>query len=406
MLYKLEIENFYSVREKQILDLTISSSIDDPDDRFAPIFVGSDDHAPKVVALYGANASGKTTVLKALSFLTGFVRVGSQSMPLAAVQPFADAESAGQPIRFAMEMGGFTDFKDALGRTPSWMRANHNGLLRYELEIRTGDAGLVVAYESLDQKPQGKGRWQRIFERHGDFTVSGSDHFPTREFRHLQKTLGPGQSVLSSYGQFNHPTAAYYATAIGSTFTNIGIDPLDTDKPLADMFEAVPDILTRLNRDLNRIDAGIEAVRVDSQFGEKRLVFTHAGLGNELLWQNESRGTRAFVGLFPILTGPLSFGKLALVDEFDTLIHPLLLPEILRWFYDEHDRNPEIGQLWMTCHSPTLLEDLVKEEVVITEKDGKGRTRVFSLMDIKLRRDENLYKKYLGGSLGGIPVIG
>jgi len=90
----------------------------------------------------------------------------------------------------------------------------------------------------------------------------------------------------------------------------------------------------------------------------------------------------------------------------DATIHPLLLPEILRWFYDYENSNPMNSQLWFTSHAPTLLEGLKKEEVVVCEKDKEGRTRVYSLMDVKIRRDDNLYRKYLDGALGGVPLLG
>ena len=66
------------------------------------------------------------------------------------------------------------------------------------------------------------------------------------------------------------------------------------------------------------------------------------------------------------------------------------------------------SQLWLTCHSASLLDDLNREEIVICEKDRDGRSRFYSLMDvqIKVRRDDNHYKKYLGGAYGGLPLIG
>ena len=58
MLYRLEVENFYSIRDSQVLDLCIAPNVPDAEGRFAPIFEGSDLRVPKVIALYGANASG------------------------------------------------------------------------------------------------------------------------------------------------------------------------------------------------------------------------------------------------------------------------------------------------------------------------------------------------------------
>ena len=136
-------------------------------------------------------------------------------------------------------------------------------------------------------------------------------------------------------------------------------------------------------------------------------MFRHSGLHAEMPWALESQGTLAFIRLFPMLANVLDMGSIALVDEFDTLMHPLLLPEVLRWFYDYATRNPYDAQVWLSCHSATLLEDLAKEEVVITTKSATGRTSLYSLMDVKsVRRDENLYRKYLGGAYGGVPHVG
>ena len=95
-----------------------------------------------------------------------------------------------------------------------------------------------------------------------------------------------------------------------------------------------------------------------------------------------------------------------MLDELDAAIHPMILPEIVRWFHDPV-RNPHNAQLWTTCHNVSLLEDLTKEEVFFCEKDPAGRTRVYGLRDIQdVRRTDNLYRKYLGGVFGAVPHIG
>jgi AAA15 family ATPase/GTPase len=110
--------------------------------------------------------------------------------------------------------------------------------------------------------------------------------------------------------------------------------------------------------------------------------------------------------MFPFLVTVLDRGGLLVIDEMDAAIHPLVLPELLRWFYDRQMRNKLDAQLWLSCHSASLLDELLKEEIVICEKDRQGRTRFFSLMDVKVRRDENHYRKYLGGAYGGVPLLG
>ena len=107
MLYKLEVENFYSIRDPQVLDLSVDGKVPDPEGRLVPIFEGADVRVPKVIALYGANASGKTTVLRALEFIITMARDSVQrTVPgFVGCERFNDAESCERPIRFAIELG-------------------------------------------------------------------------------------------------------------------------------------------------------------------------------------------------------------------------------------------------------------------------------------------------------------
>ena len=58
----------------------------------------------------------------------------------------------------------------------------------------------------------------------------------------------------------------------------------------------------------------------------------------------------------------------------------------------------------MASHNATLLEHLVKEEVYFAEKDEAGKTHLYGLADVKgVRRDENIYAKYLAGAYGAVP---
>jgi AAA15 family ATPase/GTPase len=135
-------------------------------------------------------------------------------------------------------------------------------------------------------------------------------------------------------------------------------------------------------------------------------MFKHSGLQVEMPWMLESHGTRTFIKMFPAIAVTLAQGGIFAIDELDASIHPLILPEILRWFHGKGARNSLDAQLWFSCHSVSLLDELKKEEIVICEKDRQGRTTVYSLMDVKVRRDDNHYRKYLSGAYGGVPQIG
>jgi predicted ATPase len=175
---------------------------------------------------------------------------------------------------------------------------------------------------------------------------------------------------------------------------------------MARYYARYPEYLNLLNRDIDRIGFGVREMRLQPSPNGPIALFEHEGLIEPLPARLESYGTLQFVKIFPLIAKALETGNLAIVDELDIAIHPLVLPEIIRWFHDPV-RNPRNAQLWMTCQNASLLEDLVKEEVLFCEKDSRGRTSVYGLADVQMvRRTDNYYKKYLGGVYGAVPHLG
>lgn len=410
MLYRLELENFYSVRDSQVLDLAIPPNVPAEGERFAPLFPGSPSRAPKVIAIYGANASGKTTILKALNFLFGFAKDSvQQTAPgFVGLERFNDSESMFRPIRLAIELGGIMDFAPDTVKRIEAGEAPAYGLLRYELEIEVNEGTPKrVTSEALRQRPDGKGKWQRVFERDAQGNVKGSTSFPITGYRHLLNTLQPNVSLISSFAMFQHPTAALFVEHLSSVITSLGTVSAANDQAVVNYLASNSNVLEALNADLRRIDVGVQGMRIEHGPSGPFPMFKHEGLDLEMPWSLESSGTQAFIRIFPLLSVALARGGIAIIDEFDLMIHPLVLPEILSWFHAPDTRNPHNAQLWITCHSASLLDDLAKEEIVFAEKDSEGRTSIYSLMDIKaVRRSDNLYGKYLSGAYGAVPHIG
>ncbi len=408
MLYKLEVENFYSIRDPQVLDLTVDGKVPDPEGRYAPIFEGADVRAPKVVALFGANASGKTTALRALEFVVTMIRDSvARTVPgFAGIERFNDVESANRPIRFAIELGGIMNLTPEVFQRAMNGEKVEQGTYRYELEIELKDGLAVrIASEALRQKPNGQGKWQRVYERDVEGKVKDSKTFSLSGFQHLVKTLAGNHTVLSSFAKFQHPTAQLLVdTARKALFQ---IEPVHSfvDRDLLDYLKNQPNV-ARLKDELSRIDVGVEGMRFEHTDSGPLLLFKHAGLAVEMPWPMESHGTRAFIKMFPFIMSALDTGGIAAIDEMDAAIHPNMLPELVRWFYATSGRNKFDAQLWLSCHSASLLDDLNKEEIVICEKDRLGRSHLYSLMDVKVRRDENHYRKYLSGAYGGVPHLG
>ncbi len=405
MLYRLEIENFYSIRDLQVIDLRISKSVPEYPERFAPIFEGASERVPKVVAVFGANGSGKSTVLKALAFISWFLKDSFQHTGNLPCEPFNDEISSNAPIRLAVEIGGPMELSSEVREAAS--SKTRYGTYRYELELHPKDGAIDKVWrEALLQKPNGQGRWVRVYERQSD-VIKGSKSFPLTGFSKVIDKVRPNASVVATLALFEHPAAKALVQSAETVIRNILIDRTDPNDADAIQFLALnPGIVEALNRELQRIDVGVEQMQIVQTATGPAALFKHEGLRHQMPWLLESQGTRSFIRIFPFLLLALQRGGIAVIDELDQSIHPLILPEIMRWFYDSA-RNPNKAQIWMSCHSVSLLDDLLKEEVVLCEKDHRGRSRIYSLMDVKAAlRVDNLYKKYLGGTYGAVPQIG
>ena len=403
MFFNVEIENFYSIRDLQILDLRVPANAPRNSHRLANCWRGSTERAPKVVAVFGANGSGKSNLLRALSFAAWFVGSSFSLAPGGRIplEPFNDEVSFKRPTRLKFWWSWLDDL-DATAQDDA-VECPYC----YELTIGNGDDQRVIG-EGVFCWPVATGRKTRVLQRFDDGSVKAAKSFGLSGYKGaLEKILRPNASVISTLAQLNHPLAVAMATSAQGVRSNIFIEKVEfADDVVLRSYIDNPEMVERFNREIGRIDVGVRALEVHRGGDGPQVRFRHEGLALPMPHIYESHGTRQFLKLFPLISDSLSTGGIAIIDELDAAIHAMILPEIIDWFHDP-DRNPRNAQLWMTCHNVSLLEDLSKDEIVLCEKTRRGRTATYGVNDIKgVRRDDNYYRKYLGGVFGAVPRIG
>ncbi|WP_422028234.1 AAA family ATPase [Roseovarius sp.] len=403
MIYRLEVENFYSIRDRQVVDLTVGGKVPDEPGRLFPTYDDSEERAPRVVAVYGPNASGKSNLLKAISFLAWFVHSSfrydtGKQLPY---RKFASDSMVESPTRISITFALPENLLDP-ENSPTCPYV-------YTLELAPRGAGPDrVILESVYHRPKGAKRFTRVLERNERGEVKGALGIGLGKERGvLEKILRPDASVIATLAQLNNKIATDFVEAAGSIISNILITRHEAETgQILELYASNTDLLGALNRDIRRIDLGVEEIKILARNGAPVAMFTHSGLEHQIEMDFESHGTQQFMRLFPLLYQTLALGGIAVIDELDAAIHPVVLPEILRWFGDER-RNPNGAQLWISCHSTSLLDDLLKEEILFCEKTSDGATEVFALKDVQgIRRSENFGSKYLGGVYGAVPRIG
>lgn len=160
----------------------------------------------------------------------------------------------------------------------------------------------------------------------------------------------------------------------------------------------------KINSCTLRIENDLYLVKKDenNKFEVKSLKFMHNNSEYSFGAYEESDGTIRVLELLDIL---LTDNKVYLIDELDSSLHPLLVEGLLKLFLDSNNTN----QLIITTHELKTLDfDLVRrDEIWFAEKSEEGSTRIFSLEEFKdvARFDRKIDKAYLEGRFGAIANI-
>jgi uncharacterized protein len=123
--------------------------------------------------------------------------------------------------------------------------------------------------------------------------------------------------------------------------------------------------------------------------------------------KHESEGTNKLFALAGILLDTLRTGKILLIDELDARLHPLITRELICLF-NSNETNPHNAQLIFTTHDTNLLSSKTfrKDQIWFTEKDNKGATDLYSLVEYKVGKNASFERDYMIGKYGAIPFIG
>ncbi|MGB5961493.1 MAG: ATP-binding protein [Coleofasciculaceae cyanobacterium] len=376
----------------------------------------------KSAAIYGANASGKSNLAKALSFMKWFMVNSSketQSTDDINVEPFRlSTETEEQPSYF--ELVFLMD-----GRK-----------YRYGFEANRKE----VVSEWLFYAP--KTRETQLFYRNANsFKISKS-----YDADGIQKKTRDNALFLSVSAQFNVEIAE---KILDWLTVELNIISGLNDQQYLDY--TVDCLLNNENRTdilqlIQKLDLGIGDILVEQQhFTIDNLPF---GASDQLksflvkgeikatsirtdhrkfdqdgnyksieqfdLNSHESEGTRKVVALAGLLVAVLKQGEILIVDEFDARLHPLLSRAIVELF-NSSETNSKNAQLVFMTHDTNLLTNKLfrRDQIWFTEKTRYGATDLYSLAEYKIpdeaslvRNDASFESDYIKGRYGAIPYIG
>lgn len=434
ILLRFRVENHRSIRDEAELSLVRPSlTTVRPKDGD---WVGA---TTRVAGIYGANASGKSTVVDALKFLRATVMGSATSWSLRErlpQEPFLLASDSEQsPSSYAIDFVfqenryqyGFELDEDAVRQ--EWLydypSTKHRVLFEREAqEFKIGRAltGAPLRHASVTGERElfiskAKANGHKLL---GAVWTELVDHLAIPDFSEQDQRRRLDRYVKEVFTGARDRQDLTVLLQVA----DIGIAGLDIDTEfIIDGLQPEPamdDYATRLHRKRSAAEARMANAMSTDQPAHLDIMarvtpmqpvlrFQHKGRDGTfpLPLEVQSIGTLSWLNIaLPALT-TLRQGGVLIVDEIDASLHPQLSQVILRMFKDP-DYNRTGAQLIFTTHDTFLMSAqsdamLTPEETWFTEKGSDGATSLFSLADFPTRADQNFSKRYLDGRYGAVP---
>ena len=415
MLVEFRVKNFRSLRDEQHLSLV--SSKDKSLESTNTVSTGHNAASSllRSVVIYGANAGGKSNLVKALQAMRGMVLESALIQPgrNLATQGFQFCERlAVQPTEFEVTfiLEGVR-YQYGFSMTSQRITSEH-----------------LLVYKAF--KPQ---RW---FERYID-EGTGADVYEFGPGLKGSKSLWEGATRLNSLflsmavllnSDALRPVFDWFANQL-VIFNELApinqqslIDKLAEDGGREEICEllgaadiSIADIeLTsrKVPGHHYHLNLGVDKTELRSEnteYDEHQVKIRHVTAQGEAVFDlmDESSGTRNLLFLAAPVLNILKQGLTLIVDELDTSLHPLLVRELVRLFHHS-DVNKNGAQLIFTTHDTSLLDapDLFRrDQIWFVEKDKEQASSLIPLSEFSPRKNEALERGYLIGRYGGIPFF-
>ncbi len=421
MIHEFRVSNFLSFKEEQALSFEATS-----DKTYEDIYCvrkKANLRLLKLGIIYGANASGKSNLLKALDYMRALaiMRPEDKTSPIPLPQFAFDPACKDRPTTFYLSFFvGPTRYIYSL-----WL--NQEVILKERLTFYPGIQP-AIAFERVYDEAEDKARID-----FGD--KLGLD---AREKLILEGAVFRNSTVLAAYNKAN--VSAAVLTEVLRWFQDhlqqLVSPEVDLTTQAAALIQEEHAAKMMILETLQRAGLHIKDVRVrkggeperkatqakgtveeafqkpfglfsDSYYRRNhKTAFLHeTAMGDfELPIQAESAGTQRYYGLACLLYRLRRNNAIIPIDELESSLHYDLANHFLRAFLV----NTTEAQLIFTTHNIQILaEDFLRRDVIwFTEKQGDGSTELFAYTDVKLHKNISPFNAYKIGKLGAKPELG
>lgn len=417
MIIEFKVSNFRSINKKQTFSM-VASSATELENNLCDSDCEAKFRLVRAAVLYGANASGKSNLLRALFFMRNFIITSakeSQQGEKISLESFVfDKTSSSGPSEFEI-----TFIKEKIryqyGFVADSVRVYEEWLFVYPFNkaqkwfSRIYDEKLQE-YSWSFSKFFKKGKYINQLTRSNTLFLSNAVQLNNEQlapvFDWFQKDLVLIDSPSSKELTFE-PTIEFLKTKDGK-------------KRLLKLMVAADASITDIKLDVKKIDENKihfpssmpqevqEYIKKEIMNQESAIInFIHKDENLSLKFHFESEGTYRLFAYAGHWFEALDKGYTLVVDELDNSLHPLLVRFLVKLICDP-EINKNNAQLIFSTHDTSLLDNELfrRDQIWFVEKDKANSTQLYSLLDFSPRKHEALERGYLQGRYGALPYIG
>ena len=444
MLFRFTIENFLSFREKQVFSMIPGKGSLKSEHKSNPVKGVS---VLKAGIIYGANASGKSNLIKAIDFGRNIVLKGTKAeQPISTNFYKLDKKFLTKPtyVEYEIQHKGknyaYGFIINAKEIVDEWLfEINKSGETKIFERKRTTEYDLNFLFKknktSLEKQflaftAKGTPRNQLLITQIRNTNVT--DNVTDIEdilnvidwFQNALTVIYPGTKNISKKFELNKDTNLQQVFKDMLDYFDTGIDGIEFKEVDFEKMDIPSEVKEDIKNDLfseksektsaflsNPQDDKYYVIsKIDSHTVQAKLLKTKhkiIGGGYELFdLKDESDGTRRIMDLIPLLIDFFRGGNVFVVDEIERSLHPNLVRDFFEFILDKCENVN--SQLIVSSHEATLLNQklLRKDEIWFAVKDKEGATKLHSLEDYNVRFDKEIMKDYLLGRFKGVPKFG
>lgn len=421
MLLEFSCANFRSINHKCTLSLLGQGISDMPKDNH--VSLSKNLKVLKTAALYGANSSGKSNIIRAFASMISHIinSVKLNDNDDLDFDPFKLSSEQGEATFFETIFTsnnktfryGFEFDKDSI--RGEWLYSSNIGGKREKILFIRNEEGIGVNEQLFQEgvdKEENTNKNRLFLSLCAQLGGILSKQI-IAEFKRMNVISGIQGQGYSGYSKLMlHKHLTGYEDAI--KFFNklrLGFDGIETVEQEFDISLLPPEMPDNMKDELIKELKGKRSINLYS----RHKIYSKRGVAvgtTKFDIDEESEGTKKLIQLSGPIFDTLAEGNVLWVDELDAKMHPLISQYIVDLFND-NTTNPHNAQLIFSTHDTHLLSAklLRRDQIWFTEKDQSEQTDLYNMMDIELpdgskpRSDSNFERNYIAGRYGAIPYI-